>query len=161
MSEKPKHPGGRPSDEDVIALRHGYYAAISYLDAQVGKVVDELDRLGLADKTVIVFWSDHGFHLGEHSLWAKTSNFELDARVPMIIVPPGSKTGRATDALVELLDLYPTLTDLCGLGIPKDLEGSSLRPLLEGTADSVKQAAFTWHPRPAYPAKGKNPDAMG
>ena len=107
-----------------------------------------------AKNTVIVFWSDHGFHLGEHGLWAKTSNFELDARVPMIIVNPGQKSGGQTKGLVELLDLYPTLVDLCGLPKPKhDLEGVSLRPLLDGNADSVKMQALTWHPRPAYPPR--------
>jgi len=156
-----KRPGGRPTDEEVLALRHGYYAAISYVDAQVGKVLAELDRLGLRESTVVVFWSDHGYHLGEHSLWAKTSNFELDARVPLIIDAPGHEDGRRTDALVELLDLYPTLVDLCGLPSADHLQGVSLRPLLEDTSQTVKQAAFTWHPRPAYPPAGKPPEAMG
>ena len=84
-------PGGRPTRDEVLTLRHGYLAAISYVDAQVGKVLDALDRLGLAEKTIIVFWSDHGYHLGEHGLWAKTSNFELDARVP----PPTTAVGGA------------------------------------------------------------------
>jgi iduronate 2-sulfatase len=156
-------PNSKPTAEDVLALRHGYYAAISYMDAQMGKVIDELDRLGLAEKTIIVFWSDHGYHLGEHALWAKTSNFELDAQVPMILVPAGgnARAGQTTDALVELLDLYPTLADLCGLEMPKNLDGVSLRPLLEGRAGAVKPAAFTRHPRPAYPKAGTNPDAMG
>lgn len=144
----------------VRELRHGYLAAISYLDAQVGKVIDALDREGLSDKTVIVFWSDHGFHLGEHTLWAKTSNFELDARVPLIItVPAAAAAGRTTDALAELLDLYPTLTELCDLPTPDALQGESLAPLLRDPDGEVKSAAFTQHPRPAY--YGKRMDAMG
>ena len=153
--------GRQMTADDVRTLRHGYYAATSYVDAQVGKVIDELDRLGLAERTMIVFWSDHGFHLGEHDLWAKTSNFELDARVPMIIATPGQKKPQRTDALVELLDLYPTLADLCGLPAPKHVEGKSLRPVLNDPSKTVKDAAFTWHPRPAYPKPGTKPDVMG
>ena len=156
-----QHPGGKPTPDDVRNLRHGYYAAISYVDAQVGRVVDELDRLGLADNTVIVFWSDHGFHLGEHALWAKTSNFELDARVPLIIATPGHTGGQRTDALVELLDLYPTLVDLCGLPKPSHVEGESLKPVLSDPRKTVKPAAFTWHPRPAYSRVGNSPTVMG
>ncbi len=152
---------GKPTAEETLALRHGYYAGISYVDAQVGKVIAELDRLGLRENTIIVFWSDHGYHLGEHGLWAKTSNFELDARVPLIIATPDFQPGQRSDSLVELLDLYPTLADLCSLPAPKDLEGKSLRPILEDPAAQVKQAALTQHPRPAYPAAGENPEAMG
>ncbi len=152
--------GRELTDKEVLQLRHGYYAATSYLDAQVGKVLDELDRLGLRDNTVVVFWSDHGFHLGEHDLWCKTSNFELDARVPLIIAAPHAKhRGVKTDALVELLDLYPTLVDLCGLPAVKGLEGVSLKPVLDDPTAAVKPAAFTQHPRPAY-YKGE-PEAMG
>ena len=147
---------------EVLELRHGYYAGISYLDAQVGKVLAELERLGLADDTIIVFWSDHGFHLGEQGLWCKTSNFELDARVPLIISTPemdDTQRGRHTDSLVELLDLFPTLVDLCGLPAGSGLEGVSLRPVIDDATSSVKPAAFTQHPRPAY-YKGE-PQAMG
>ena len=151
--------GRRPTAEEARALRHGYYAAISYADAQVGKVINELDRLDLAGNTVVVLWSDHGFHLGEHGLWAKTSNFELDARVPLIIAAADYAGGRRTDALVELVDLYPTLVDLCGLPVPDDLEGVSLRPVLKNPSQAGKPAAFTWHPRPAYPTG--DPAAMG
>jgi iduronate 2-sulfatase len=155
-------PNGRPTSSDAKALRHGYFANISYMDAQVGKVIDELDRLGLRENTLIALWSDHGFHLGEHGLWAKTSNFELDARVPLIIATPDHNPGQRTPALAELLDLYPTLVDLAGLPAPEHtLEGRSLTPLLEDPAATVKDAAFTWHPRPAYPPNGTAPDAMG
>lgn len=159
-------PNGRPTSEETITLRHGYYANIAYMDAQVGKVLDELDRLKLRDNTIILIWSDHGFHLGEHGLWAKTSNFELDARVPLIIstptgVLPDRVVGGQTDSIVELLDLYPTLADLCGLPPPKDLAGTSLRPVLIEPAATVKEAALTQHPRPAYPEAGQNPEVMG
>jgi len=153
-------PGGVPTTEETRTLRHGYLAAISYVDAQVGKVVNGLDRLGLRESTVIVIWSDHGFHLGEQGLWAKTSNYELDARVPLIILTP-NQAARRSSAIVELLDLYPTLTDLCGLETPHHVEGISLRPLVEGTAETVKDYATTQHPRPAYPAKGMPPEVMG
>jgi iduronate 2-sulfatase len=107
-----------------------------------------------------VFWSDHGFHLGEHSLWCKTSNFEHDAHVPLIIAAPNAnRPGAKTAALVELLDLYPTLVDLCEVTTPTKLEGVSLRPLLIDSTAVVKRAAYTQHPRPAY-YQGR-PDAMG
>jgi len=150
---------GPPTPEQVRELRHGYYAAISFVDAQIGKVIDALDELGLADNTIIVLWSDHGFHIGEHALWAKTSNFELNARVPLIISAPGMTRGRTTDALVELLDLYPTLVDLAGLPAPPWLEGVSLRPLFENPERQVREAALTQHPRPPYYQDA--PGAMG
>jgi len=156
-----RRPGGRPTAKDTLALRHGYYAATSYVDAQVGKVLNELDRLELRENTVIVFFSDHGYHLGEHGLWAKTSNFELDARVPLMIATPNHPGGQRSDALVELLDLYPTLTDLCGLPMPKHVQGPSLRRVLSKPGETVKDAAFTWHPRPAYPPGGTKPKVMG
>jgi iduronate 2-sulfatase len=152
--------GRELSRDEIVELRHGYLAGISYLDTQIGRVIGALDRLELTDKTVIVFWSDHGFHLGEHGLWCKTSNFELDARVPLIIAPPKwAQAATRTDALVELLDLYPTLTELCGIDPPQDLDGMSLVPVLHDPKARVKPAAFTQHPRPAY--YNGIPDAMG
>ena len=137
--------------EQVAEIRHGYFANISYLDAQLGKVLDELDRLKLTDRTVIVFCGDHGYHLGEHTQWAKTSNFEYDARVPLMIATPKStNSGQRTSSLVELLDLFPTLVELCGLPRPDGLEGTSLVSVLNDVAKSVKLAAFTQHPRPSY-----------
>ncbi|MFZ5832687.1 MAG: sulfatase [Planctomycetota bacterium] len=144
---------------EVRELRHGYLANISYLDAQIGKVLDELRRLKLEENTIVVLWSDHGFHLGEHTLWAKTSNFELDARVPLIIAAPGIQGGLRTGAVSELLDLYPTLAELAGLPGPEGVEGVSLVPALQDPSASVKEAALTQHPRPAYYTRA--PDAMG
>ncbi len=152
------------SPEAIREIRHGYLANISYFDAQLGKVLDELERLGLAENTVIVFWSDHGYHLGEQSLWAKTSNFELDARVPMLICAPGMANGSRTEALAELLDIYPTLVDLCGLPPATGVDGTSLVPVLKNpAAATVKPAALTQHPRPAYYDRDSppNPTTMG
>ncbi|MBX6311711.1 MAG: sulfatase [Isosphaeraceae bacterium] len=153
-----------PTAAQVAEMRHGYFANISYMDAQVGKVLKALDDHKLSGRTVVVFISDHGYHIGEHGLWAKTSCFEFDAHVPLIIAAPGLKTaGRATPALAELVDLFPTLTDLCGLGTPPGLEGISLAPVLADPSKSVKAAVFTQHPRPAYPDRTPTgiPDAMG
>lgn len=154
----------KPTPGQVAEMRHGYFAAVSYLDAQVGKVLAALRENGLEENTLVVFWGDHGYHLGEHGLWAKTSNFELDARVPLLIAPVAPKRrGARTDSLVEMLDLFPTLVDLAGLPAPTGLEGSSLAPILADPSVSVKPAAFTQHPRPAYPDRNpkKQPDAMG
>ncbi len=141
----------RISDEWIREIRHGYFANISYLDAQIGKVLDELERPKLDDKTVIVFWSDHGYHLGEQSLFAKTSNFELDARVPLIISTPKMKSaGKITNALAELLDLYPTISDVCRLPRPLGTEGVSLDSILQNPQSNVRDFALTQHPRPAY-----------
>jgi iduronate 2-sulfatase len=154
----------QPTPEQIAEMRHGYYAGVSYMDAQIGKVMAALKDQGLLENTVFVFWGDHGYHLGEHGLWAKTSNFELDARVPLIIAAPNSKQrGTRSTALVEMVDLFPTLNALCGLPAAPSLEGTSLAPLLDDSNATVKPAAFTQHPRPAYPDRtpDKQPTHMG
>lgn len=140
---------GPLSEAETRRLIHGYYASTSYMDAQLGKVFDELDRLDLTSNTVVVLWADHGYHLGELGLWNKHTNFELDTRVPLIIASPGQKLrGMETSALVELVDLYPTLVDLVGLPDAPGLEGVSLAGLLDNSTTSVKQTAFSQFPRP-------------
>ena len=150
--------------EQIAEIRHGYFANISYLDAQLGKVLDALDRSGVADRTIITFIGDHGYHLGEHGLFGKTSNFEYDAGVPFFLSAPGGKhAGTRTRSLAELLDLFPTLVELCALPQPAGLEGTSLVPVLNDPTKSVKAGAFTQHPRPAYYDRepDKQPQTMG
>jgi iduronate 2-sulfatase len=150
---------GIPADSipDDLArqLKHGYYAAVTYMDTQVGKVLDELDRLGLRDNTIIVLWGDHGWKLGEHDAWCKHSNCENDTNAPLLLSVPGMKNaGVHTDALVEFVDVYPTLSDLAGLPLPSHLEGTSFKPLLDDPKRPWKTAAFSQYPRPASKTSG-------
>ena len=132
--------------------KQAYYATISFVDAQIGRVLDALDRLNLTEKTIVVFWSDHGYLLGEHGLWMKQSCFEESARVPMIISVPGQKmAGRASPRTVELLDLYPTIVDLAGFKPSAKLHGASLRPLIESPEAPWNRPAFTQVQRGQFP----------
>ena len=144
--------------EKTQELRHGYYACVSYIDAQIGRILNHLSELNLAHNTLIIVWGDHGFHLGEQQLWTKANNYELSTRVPLIVALPDNNTSRVAtsrktekatfcDKLVELVDVYPTLAETCGLPIPAELEGTSFYPLLKNAHQAWKPAAFMQHPR--------------
>jgi iduronate 2-sulfatase len=155
---------GIPGDERVSAdqarvLRHGYYACVSYIDAQVGKLLETLERLALHNNTIVVLWGDHGFALGEEDRWCKGTNFELDTRVPLLIrIPNMAQPGVTTEALVEAVDVYPTLAALAGLTPPAELDGVSFIPVLEDPAARTRDHALSQFSRPWQP---NGQDVMG
>ncbi|MDA0837115.1 MAG: sulfatase [Planctomycetota bacterium] len=146
---------GNVPAEDAKRLIHGYYACVSYVDALIGELVTEVERLRLMENTVIIVWGDHGWHLGDHNLWCKHSNFENATRSPMIVRAPGHKPGGKTLALTEFVDIYPTFCELAGVPLPGHLEGTSFVPLLSEPNRPWKKAAFSQYPR------GGNNGVMG
>jgi len=135
--------GVRIDDAHAHTLRQAYYASVSYVDAQVGKVLDELDALGLSDNTIVVVWGDHGWHLGDHTIWGKHTTFERSLKSVLMIRVPGMKQpGVPAEGIVESLDIYPTLAELAGLQAPEDLTGASLVPLLEDPSHAGKNTAY-------------------
>jgi arylsulfatase A-like enzyme len=141
-------PKGSIPDDLARQLKHGYYAAISYMDAQLGRVLDELEKQGLAQNTIVVLWGDHGWKLGEHEAWCKHSNCENDTNAPLLLTVPGMKqAGAKTRGLVEFVDIYPTLCELANLPLPAHLEGTSFKPLLDDPEKPWKRAAFSQYPR--------------
>ena len=145
-------PDGRLPAEKQRELIHGYYAATSFMDAQVGKVIDELDRLPLSGNTIIVFWGDHGWHLGDHGLWGKVTNYEEATRIPLFVIDPRQgQRGTSSQALVETVDLYPTLAELAGLpvpSVPQELDGRSFAPVVRNPGAATKEAVFQVVTRP-------------
>lgn len=142
--------------EQRRAAIRAYLACVSYVDAQAGRLLAAIKEMGLDDNTIIIFTADHGWHLGEHGLWHKRSLFEESARVPFIFSMPGMKTGgQQSGGLIELIDVFPTLCDLCGVPAPAQLQGKSLRPQIDDTATSVHDAAFT------QARRGKNAEFWG
>ena len=133
--------------EQQKELLHGYYACVSYVDAQIGRLLDALEKSGQKDNTIIVLWGDHGWHLGDHGLWAKHSTFEQATRSPLLFAMPGGKSGNTCAAPVEFVDIFPTLCDLAGLDVPGNLAGRSLKPILTGEVSSVKAFAVSQWPK--------------
>ena len=133
---------GPLSDELARTLMHGYYACVSYTDAMIGRLLDELERLEMRDNTIVILWGDHGWQLGEHSLWCKHALFETSLHAPLIISAPGMQAGQRTAALVEFVDIYPTLCELAGVEAPDHLQGKSLAPLMRDPEAPFKEAIF-------------------
>ena len=135
------------TDDQQRELIHGYYACVAYVDAQIGRVLDTLKETGLDKSTVVVLWGDHGWHLGDHGMWCKHSNFEQATRSPLIIAAPDFPTVGKTSSPVESVDIFPTLCELAGLPVPEQLEGTSLVPILKDPSASVRDFAMSQYPR--------------
>lgn len=139
---------GPLTDEQKRHLIHGYYAATSYMDAQLGRVLDALDASGMASNTIILMWGDHGWHLGDHGMWCKHTNYENAARIPLIVSAPGQcRPGTRSGSLVETVDIYPTLCELTGLSVPDGLEGKSFAAAVKDPAAPTKPYVFHVFPR--------------
>lgn len=136
-------PKGPVSDEMARKLIHGYYACVSYTDAQIGRILEALEKSGQADNTIVILWGDHGWNLGEHTLWCKHCNFKTSLRTPMILKAPGKKAGQRTEALAEFVDIFPTLCDLAGLPVPGQCQGESLQAVLDNPAIKGKEAVYS------------------
>jgi len=139
---------GPLDDAKARLLIHGYHAATSYMDAQLGRVLDALDETGLTKDTIILLWGDHGWHLGDHGMWCKHTNYEQAARIPLIVCAPGiAKAGVKTGSLAETVDIYPSLCELAGLPLPQGLDGSSFVAALKDPSAKTKEATFHVYPR--------------
>lgn len=143
-------------------LKHAYLASTSYVDAQIGLLLEALEVQGLRDNTIIVVWGDHGWHLGEMGVWGKATNYEIATRVPLLVWTPNMKArGAKSNALVELVDIFPTLCELADLPRPQQLEGRSFVPLLDDPNRPWKDAAFSQYPNPALREWAANPLSLG
>ena len=141
-------------------LKHAYLASVSYVDALIGQMLTALEEAGVRDNTIIMVWSDHGWHLGDMGAWGKATNYEIATRVPLMIWTPDmpdDSRGKKTDALVELVDMYPTLCELAGIELPEHLEGQSFVPLLDNPKRAWKKAVFSQYPNPALREWAANP----
>jgi arylsulfatase A-like enzyme len=134
---------GPLDDETTLTMLHAYYASVSYADALVGILLDELDSLGIADDTIVVLWGDHGWNLGEHSFWSKHVNYETSLHAPLLIKAPGFKQGVKVNGLSEFIDIYPTLCDLAGIDKPSQLQGQSLVKVMKNPKAAGKKAVFS------------------
>ena len=152
-----------PISEDLArTLKHAYLASVSYVDAQIGLLVDALEASGQRDNTIVIVWGDHGWHLGDLGVWGKATNYEIATRVPLMIwAPKMNSRGKTTNALVELVDIFPTLCELANVPTPKQLEGISFGPLLDDSQQPWKKAAFSQYPNPALREWAANPLSQG
>ncbi|MEM8873678.1 MAG: sulfatase [Planctomycetota bacterium] len=149
----PRNRSRNVNDAKTLEYIHGYYACISFVDAQVGRLMDDLKARDLLDNTVVILWSDHGFKLGDYGDWSKYTNMEIDTRVPLIVAGPGVSSDDS-DALVELIDLYPTVAELVGMSVPEHVQGTSFVPLLSEPSTPWKRGALSYYDR-------RNPDGEG
>lgn len=152
---------GPLDDETSRNLIHGYYASVSMIDAQVGKLLDALEEQGLTDNTIIVLWGDHGWKLGDYGGWCKHTNMEMDVNVPLIFSSPDMKRGQTTRSLAEFVDIYPTLCDLAGLDKPNHLEGQSLLPIIHNPLAGVNKVAISQYPRGQSLGYDRKSELMG
>jgi iduronate 2-sulfatase len=153
---------GPIGDQLARTLLHAYYACVSYVDAQIGLMIGALEEAGVRDNTIIIVWGDHGWHLGEMGIWGKATNYEIATRVPLIVWTPDMMArGKSTKALVELVDIYPSLCELAGLPLPEHLEGKSFVPLLNDPDQEWKTAAVSQFPNPALREWAANPLSEG
>ncbi|MEM7379787.1 MAG: sulfatase [Bacteroidota bacterium] len=151
---------GEISEELAKTLKQAYLASVSYVDALIGKLITALKESGTYENTVIIVWSDHGWHLGDMGVWGKATNYEIATRVPLIISTPqmpDENRGKSTGALVELVDIYPTLCELADIPLPRHLEGQSFAPLLKDPRQNWKKAVFSQYPNPALREWAANP----
>jgi arylsulfatase A-like enzyme len=143
---------GIPKGQELLGdtlsriLKHGYYACVSYIDAQLGRLLEALKQNGLEKNTIVILWGDHGWKLGEHGMWCKHTQFELDSHVPLLLKVPGQQPSLKTDAFVEFVDIYPTLCELAGLELPGHLQGISFAPLVADPERTWKEGAITVWP---------------
>ncbi len=146
-SDIPEVAEGGLSEEKQRELIHGYRACVTYVDAQIGRVLDKIEALGIADNTIVCLWGDHGWHLGDHGQWCKHSNYEQAVRSPLIIAAPGIKGGQSCAAPTGHIDVFPTLCSLAGLAIPDCVQGKDIAPLMKDPAASVRKAILSQYPR--------------
>ncbi len=153
---------GLLDQDDAVNMIHGYYACVSFIDAQIGRIIERLKELDLYENTIIILWGDHGWKLGEYGAWCKHTNYELDTRIPLMVKLPGNNKGEGwhSDAIVETVDIYPTVCDLAGLDLPEHLQGSSFRAILDKTNSGWDDVAFSQYPRSAL-INGKQEKLMG
>ncbi|SNQ44841.1 sulfatase [Cellulophaga lytica] len=151
---------GELNNNLAVTLKHAYLACVSYVDAQIGKIITQLEKEGLRDNTIIIIWSDHGYHLGDMGIWGKATNYEVATRVPMLFWAPNmpkKSSGKKTNALVELVDIYPTLCSYANIPVPNYAEGYSFKPIVNKPTKKWKTAAFSQFPTPALREWGAYP----